>query len=211
MAPKSRLTAAERDNIAAFAAQRYEQGDSWVEIAQDYDLTSTYVRRLTIARYTINYRRWGQRPVADVELVCRLRDEGHTLNEIAEEIGCSRQAVRTALEATGRTKPTRYPRLSQSRSPTQAELEQTRALYEACPPAPRARPGARNVRGTEGRLLAEACRALVDDGIPMQRLSRALGRGPTWVHWLLSCHGLKPDQHAVRTTSRRTRNPRQTA
>ena len=207
MAPRTKLTKIERTTLATTAAQRYHNGESWVQIAQDYDLTSTYVRRLTAARHTINYRRWGQRPVADVELVCRLRDEGRTLNEIAEEIGCSRQAVRTALEAAGGTKPTRYPRLSQSRSPTQSELEQTQALYEACPPAPRARPGARNVRGAEGRLLAEACRALVDDGIPMQRLSRALGRGPTWVHWLLSCHDLKPDQHAVRTTSRRTRDP----
>lgn len=29
-------------------------------------------------------------------------------------------------------------------------------------------------------------------------------RAETWVHWLLSCHDLKPDPHAVRTTSRRT-------
>lgn len=173
MGPKKRLTAAERDGIAAAAAQRYERGESWAEIAQDYDPTSTYVHRLTAARHAINYRRWGQRPIADAELVCRLRDEGRTLNEIAEELGCSRQAVRTALETAGRTEPTRYPRLSQSRSPTPAELEQARALYEACPPAPRARPGARNVRGPEGRLLAEACRALVDEGVPMQKLSQA--------------------------------------
>lgn len=203
MAPRTKLTEIERSTLASTAAQRYRNGESWAQIAQDYDLTSTYVRRLTTAHHAINYRRWGQQAVADVALVCRMRDEGHTLNEIAEEIGCSRQAVRTALEAAGYTKPTRYPRLSQTRFPTPAELEQTRALYEACPPAPRARPGARNVRGPEGRLLAEACRALVDEGVPMQRLSRALGRGPTWVHWLLSCHGLRPDPHAVRTTSSR--------
>ncbi|RCS69503.1 hypothetical protein CIK73_06085 [Brachybacterium alimentarium] len=78
-------------------------------------------------------------------------------------------------------------------------------LYEACPQASRARPGARNVRGDEGRILAEACRELIDDGIPMEPLSRDLGRGPTWIHWLLGLHALRPDPHAARNTARRTR------
>ncbi|ATG53223.1 hypothetical protein CFK38_11310 [Brachybacterium vulturis] len=79
-------------------------------------------------------------------------------------------------------------------------------MYEACPQAPRAREGARAVRGEEGRVLAEACRSVVDDGVPMQRLSVALGRGATWLHWLLGCHDLRPELRKARTTSRRTRN-----
>lgn len=205
MAPRGRLSTEERDSIAMAAAQRYKQGESWAEIARDYNLTSAYVRRLTTARHPINYHRWGQQPTADIEQVNQLRDNGCTLEGIAEALGCSRQAARTALERAGRTPPTRYPRLSERRVPSPAETASLVQLYEACPQAPRNREGSRNTRGPEGRALAEACRALVDDGIPMATLSTALGRGPTWIHWLLGTHDLRPDPHRVQTTSRRTR------
>lgn len=204
-----KLTASERTALAATAAQRYQDGESWAQIAKDYSLTSEYVRRLTTARHPITYRRWGQHPVADVHQVATLRDQGRTLDEIAQELDCSRQAVRTALERAGRSSSTRYPRLSQRRAPTPLEIATLTQLYEACPQAPRNREGSRNVRGPEGRALAEACAPLVADGIPMATLSRSLGRGATWVQWLLSCHDLRPALHQARTTSRRTRGDTQ--
>jgi len=201
-----KLTPAQRDQTAAEAAARYRAGETWAEIAASYDLTPQYVYRLTTARHGINYRRWGQQPIADVDEVVRRREGGQTLDQIAEELGCSRQAIRTALETAQRTKKTRYPRLSESRSPTADEISKIALLYEACPQAPRAREGSRAVRGSEGRTLAEACRTVVDDGVPMSTLSTALGRGPTWVHWLLGCHGLRLEPRQVLTTTRRTRD-----
>ena len=205
-ARRVKLTPAQRDQIAADAAARYRAGESWQQIAQGHGVTGEHVRRITIARHDITYRRWGRHPVADVDEVVRRREDGQTLTQIAEELGCSRQAIRTALETAGRTPPTRYPRLAESRTPTADEIAELLGLYEACPQAPRAREGARAVRGEEGRVLAEACRSVVDDGVPMQRLSVALGRGATWLHWLLSCHDLRPELRKARTTTRRTRN-----
>lgn len=200
-----KLTPEQRDGVAADAAARYEAGESWPEIAASYELTPQYVYRLTAARHDITFRRWGQQPLADVDEVVSRRDDGLTLNQIAEELGCSRQAIRTALENAQRVPATRYPRLSERRAPTEAEIAELQGLYEACPPAPRAREGARAVRGPEGRLLAEACRFVVDDGVPMQTLSVALGRGATWLHWLLKCHYLRPEHRPVQSTARRTR------
>lgn len=102
------------------------------------------------------------------------------------------------MERTGRADTTRYPRLSTRRRPTAVELEHISQLYEACPQAPRAREGARNVRGDGGR-------ALVDDGVPMLTLARDLGRGATWIHFILECHDLRPAPHAIKSTARRTR------
>lgn len=161
-----KLTTEQRDDVAADAALRYRGGESWAEIGARYDLTPQYVYRLTTARHDITFRRWGRQPFADVAEVVRRRDDGQTLDQIAEDLGCSRQAIRTALETAGRTPPTRYPRLAESRTPTADEIAELLGLYEACPQAPRAREGARAVRGPEGRLLAEACRSVVDDGVP---------------------------------------------
>lgn len=202
-----KLTPAQRDQIAVDAAARYRAGESWAQIGADYGITGAYTYRLTTARHDITFRRWGQQPVADVDDVLRRRQDGQSLDQIAEALGCSRQAVRTALETTGGVSSTRYPRLAGRRLPTDAEIAELRRLYELCPQAPRARPGSRNVRGDEGRALAQACRELVDDGIPMATLSQAMGRSPTWVHWLLSIHDLRPDPHPVSTTSRRSRTP----
>lgn len=200
-----KLTPAQRDQIAADAAVRYAAGETWAQIAADYGITGVHVRRLTVARHDITYRRWGQQPVADVDEVLRRRQNGQSLDQIAEALDCSRQAVRTALETATGVSSTRYPRLSRRRQPTGDEIAEIQALYEVCPQAPRARPGARYVRGDEGRALADACRGLVDDGVPMDTLSRSVGRGPTWTHWLLTIHDLRPDPRATRTTARRTR------
>lgn len=205
MEPRVKLTPAQRDQIAADAATRYRAGETWEQIAADHGVTDDYVRRTTIARHNITYRRWGQQPVADVDTVLRRRADGQSLDQIAEALGCSRQAVRTALETAGSVPSTRYPRLSRRRQPTADEVTELRRLYLRCPQAPRNREGSRAVRGPEGRVLAEACHRLVIDGIPMATLSRALGRGPTWMHWLLSIHDLRPDPRPVHTTSRRTR------
>lgn len=201
-----KLSTEQRDDVADDAAIRYRAGESWAEIGARYDLTPQYVYRLTTARHDITFRRWGRQPFADVDEVVRRREDGQTLEQITEDLGCSRQAIRTALETAGRTPPTRYPRLAESRTPTADEIAELRGLYEACPQAPRAREGARAVRGEEGRVLAGACRSVVDDGVPMQRLSVALGRGATWLHWLLSCHDLRPELRKARTTTRRTRS-----
>lgn len=200
-----RLTPERRDQIAADAAARYTAGESWQQIGADYGITGEHVRRLTTARHDITYRRWGRPPVADPQEVSRRRSEGQTLDTIAEALGCSRQAVRTALETTGQASVTRYPRLSERRTPTTAEVEQIIGLYEACPQAPRSRPGAHDMRGPEGRAVAEACHELVTDGVPMQTLSTALGRAATWVHWIFDIHDLRPATRATQSTARRTR------
>lgn len=200
-----KLTPIQRDQIAADAVARYRAGETWSEIAADYGIAGDYVRRLTIARHDITYHRWGQQPIADVDAVLRRRENGQTLDQIAEALGCSRQAIRTALETAQRAPSTRYPRLSRRRPPTNDELAELRDLYLQCPQAPRNREGSRAVRSPEDRALAEACRALIDDGVPMSPLSQALGRGATWMHWLLSCHDLRTDPRPAQTTARRTR------
>lgn len=200
-----KLTPAQRDQIAADAAARYRAGETWGQIAADYGVTGDYVRRTTIARHDITYRRWGRQPIADVDAVLRRREDGQTIDQIAEAMGCSRQAVRTALETAGGAPATRYPRLSRRRQPTDDEIAEVNGLYLECPQAPRNREGSRAVRGPEGRALAEACHGLVIDGIPMATLSQALGRGATWMQWLLSIHDLRPDPRPVGTTARRTR------
>lgn len=200
-----KFTDEQRAAVAADAATRYRAGETWAMIAESYGLTSTYVRRLTVARHDIRFRRWGQQPLADVDEVARRRDDGQTLDQIAVDLGCSRQAIRTARETAQSAPVTRYPRLSQRRDPTADEIAELRGLYEACPQAPRNREGSRAVRGAEGRALAEACRTVVDDGVPMETLSVALGRGATWLHWLLGCHDLRPATRPVQSTSRRTR------
>ena len=200
-----RLTPEQRDAIADDAVRRYRAGETWGEIGIRHGITGVHARRLTAARHDITYRPWGQRPVADVQEVCRRREGGQTLDQIAQALGCSRQAMRTALESAQGMPVTRYPRLSRRRAPSEAELEEVRALYEACPPAPRSREGSRDMRAEEGRAVAEACHALVVDGVPMATLSRELGRGSTWVQWLLTLHDLRPPPREARSTARRTR------
>lgn len=200
-----KLTPQQRDQIATDAAKRYTAGEAWRQIGASYGITGEHVRRLTTARHDITYRRWGQRPMADPHEARRRREEGQTLDEIARSLDCSRQAVRTALEDAGSAPTTRYPRLSQRRDPTPDEIDRVLALYESCPDAPRNRPGARDVRGSEGRAVAQACHDLVVSGVPMQALSRALGSGQTWVHWILGIHDLRPAPRSVLSTARRTR------
>lgn len=92
----------QRDQIAADASTRYELGETWRQIGASYGISGAHVRRLTTARHDITYHRWGRRPVADPQEVSWRRDEGQTLDEIAAALDCSRQAVRTALEAGGK-------------------------------------------------------------------------------------------------------------
>lgn len=93
-----------------------------------------------------------------------------------------------------------------SRDPPRAAADPSCvALYEACPAAPRSRPGAHDMRGPEGRAVAQACHDLVADGVPMQTLSTALGRAVSWVHWLFGIHDLRPATRPTQSTARRTR------
>lgn len=135
----------------------------------------------------------------------RMRSEGRTLDEIAAALGCSRQAVRTALEQMHGTPQTRYPRTFGRRDLTDDAAAHLRRLYDECPPAPRARPGHRDTRGPEGRALAEACGTLARAGVPMSTLSSAMRRGNSYVTWLLGRYDLKPPLHDGRSTARRTR------
>lgn len=208
-----RFTPEQRQAIATAAHDRYTAGETWAQIAVDYDVHPQYLARLVRTYAPVTYRRWGSAPIADVNDVARRRAEGQTIDAIARDLECSPTAVRTAIEQLHGTPETRYPKLSSRRLPTDAEIHHLQGLYEACPQAPRARPGHRFIRGDEGRALALACRTLVDDGIPMGTLSRAMGRGATWLHWLLTVHDLRPDHHAGSSTSRRTRDlvaPQQT-
>lgn len=199
------LTPDQRDTIARDAAARYAAGETWQQIATDHGISAEHVRRLAVARHDFSFRRWGQRPAADSAEVLALRQAGQTIPKIASALGCSPTAVRTALEAKQGVPETRYPRLAHRREPTPDELARLDALYEACPPAPRNRSGHRDTRGPEGRALAEACRELIDKGIPMATLSIAMGRGASYVVWLLGSHDLKPPLRAGRSTSRRAR------
>lgn len=202
---RRRFTAAEREEIARTGHDRYEAGESWDEIARDLDLHPGSLRRIVVQLNPVEYRPAGQKTVADPAEVTRRRERGESIQSIAEALECSRTAVRTALESVSGPLATRYPRLSTRRDATDEELQELRRLYEACPEAPRNRPGHRETRGEEGVELAEACAALVADGVPMQTLSLAMGRGPTWVHWLLGQHDLRPVQRQSRSTTHRTR------
>lgn len=202
---RRRLTEVDREQIAAIAHERYASGESWTQIAEHFDLHPAHVRRLTTARHRVEFRRWGQGHVADAEEVLGRRSNGESIQAIATALGCSRTAVRTAIELSAGAPETRYPSLADRREPSESELHKLTVLYESCPPAPRARPGHRDTAGEYGLVLAIACRELVDAGVPMQTLSLALGRGPTWVHWLLSRHEQRPEFRKGRTTSRRTR------
>ncbi|GEM_PF-2672879 len=203
---RGRFTEEQREQIARSAHERYEAGQTWEQIALDVDLHPGTVRRLMMERHPATLRRWGQQPVADPEEVARQREAGESIAAIAEALQRSHTAVRTALEATGGRPETRYPWLSTRRDPTGGELEALEALYAACPPANRNRPGCRETTGPEGELLADACLALIEDGVPMQTLSLALGRGPIWAHWLLGKHDRRPQPRAARSTSHRTRS-----
>ncbi|MBB5831918.1 hypothetical protein [Brachybacterium aquaticum] len=202
---RRRLTDAEREELARIGHDRYMAGETWAEIARDHDLHPETVRRIGAQLRPVAYRRWGQKPVADPGEVAERRLRGESIQKIAEALSCSRTAVRTAIESTSGVPSTRYPRLSARRMPTDAELLELRQLYEACPEAERNRPGHRDTGGEAGTVLATACLALVEDGVPMQTLSTALGRGPTWVHWLLGRHGVSTDTRAGRSTRHRTR------
>lgn len=202
---RGRLTAAERERIARLGHERYEAGERWDTIAKDLDLHPGSLRRIVAQLHPVEYRRWGQRTVADPAEVARRREQGESIQSIAESMECSRTAVRTALENVSGPPATRYPRLSTRRDPTEAELQELTRRYEACPEAPRNRPGHRETRGEEGAELAEACSALVADGVPMQTLSLAMGRGVTWVHWLLGQHDLRTAERTGTSTRRRTR------
>lgn len=200
-----RLTQAEREEIARTGHDRYAAGEPWDEIARDLYLHPGSLRRIVAQLAPVEYRRWGQRAVADpAEVACR-RGEGESIQSIAESLGCSRTAVRTALESMSGPPITRYPRLSTRREPTHEELQELQRLYEACPEAPRNRPGHRETGGEEGAELATACAALVADGVPMQTLSLAMGRGATWVHWLLGRHDLRTSERSGSSTRRRSR------
>ncbi|MFE7604937.1 hypothetical protein ACFU1Q_07195 [Brachybacterium paraconglomeratum] len=210
---RGRLTAAEREEIARTGHDRYEVGESWDAIARDLGLHPGSLRRIVAQLRPVEYRRWGQRTVADPAEVARRRERGESIQSIAEALDCSRTAVRTALESVSGPPATRYPRLSTRRAPTDGELQELRRLYEACPEAPWNRPGHGETLSDEGAELAEACAALVAGGVPMQTLSLAMGRGATWVHWLLGQHDLRPAQRQSTSTTRRTREgaPRRTA
>lgn len=196
-------SAQERAALGRVARARYEAGETWRAIGADLGWDPTTVRRAAEDAGPVAHRRWGAQPVADPHRVLERRREGASIPELAQELGCSQTAIRTALEAaTEGPSVTRYPRLSGRRSPTLSELEQLRQLYEACPLlGPH---GARATAGPEGMELAQACRSLVDDGVPMQPLSLALGRASTWVHWLLGRHDLLPPRRPARSTARRT-------
>lgn len=203
---RRRLTTAEREEIARTGHDRYEAGESWSAIARDLDLHPGSLRRIVAQLHPVKYRRWGQHTVADPAEVVRRREQGESIQSIAVSLGCSRTAVRTALESVGGPPATRYPRLSTRRDPTDGELQELRRLYETCPEAPRNRPGHRETRGDEGAELAEACAALVAGGVPMQTLSLAMGRGATWVHWLLGQHDLQAAEREGLSTRRRSRD-----
>ena len=203
---RTRLTVAEREEIARTGHERYTAGESWADIARDLQLHPGSLRRIVMALRPVEFRRWGQRAVADPVEVAALRRKGESIPAIAEALGCSQTAVRTALESTGTPARTRYPRLSTRRDPTDAELRELQRLYEACPESQRNRPGHRETGGDDGAVLAGACLGLVEDGVPMHTLSTALDHGPTWMHWLLGRHDLRPEKREVRSARRRTRS-----
>lgn len=194
------MTPGQRDAVAARAAARYRAGESWAVIAADEGLSAEHLRRITTARHDIAFHPWGARPAAEPARVAQLRAGGATIPAIARDLGVSQTAVRTALQAEhGAPAKTRYPLLDQRRGPTRTELAELEQLYAACPPT--GRPGHRVTGGEEGRKFAEASRRVVTDGVPMDTLSRALGRGPTFVHSLLGRHDMRIQPRQARPTA----------
>ncbi|MEY8656083.1 hypothetical protein [Brachybacterium paraconglomeratum] len=92
-----------------------------------------HVRRLTTTGFDLTYRRSGRQPVANPHDVRRQREDGQFIRAVADTLGCSLQAVWTALERTGRDDTARYPRLSTRRRSDPAELEHNSQLDEAYP------------------------------------------------------------------------------
>lgn len=109
------------------------------------------LRRIVAKLAPVAYRRWGQRSVADPAEVAVRRERSKIIQSIAEALGCSRTAVRAALESTSGTLSTRHPLLSSKRTPTDAELLELRRLHEACSAALHNRPGCRDNEGEAGR------------------------------------------------------------
>ena len=103
-----KLTPEQRDDVADDAATRCRAGESWAEIAARNCLTPQYVYRLTVARHNIDYRKWGQRPVANVIEVLKRKDNGQTLDQIAEIHGAIRAALTRRFGAHGDTVPILY-------------------------------------------------------------------------------------------------------
>lgn len=73
---RRRLTAAERREIARAGHARYTAGESWTEIARDLDLHPGSLRRIVQQLDPVEFRRWGQRAVADPGDVAALRAKG---------------------------------------------------------------------------------------------------------------------------------------
>lgn len=196
-----RLTAEQRDQIAADAARRYADGEVWQQIGASYGITGEHVRRLTSAAKTSPTDAGGSAPPS-------------TPRRSVSDVMNDRPSARSPRVSAALAKPCALRLNPPAEPPRRAAPVSPRAvgppppsssIYEECPLAPRARPGVRNIRWEKGWALAEACRALIDDGIPMETLSRDLGRGPTWIHWLLGCHDLRVPTRATRSTARRTR------
>lgn len=195
------MTPGQRDAVAARAAARYRAGESWAVIAADEGLSAEHLRRITTTRHDVTFHPWGARPAAEPARVARLRAGGATIPAIARDLGVSQTAVRTALQAgQGAPATTRYPLLDQRRAPTRTEIAELERLYAACPPT--GRPGHRATGGDEGREFAEACRRIVTDVVPMDTLSRALGRGPTFVYSLLGRHDMRIEPRRARPTAK---------
>ena len=87
--------------------------------------------------------------------------------------------------------------------------EKLPVLFRLCPKDQAAEVFAELTPGTQQALIDALSdtelKAVIDDGVPMQTLSVAIGHSTGWVHWLLSCHDLRPKPRPVATTSRMTR------
>lgn len=102
---RRRLTAAEREDVARAGHDRYTAGESWAAIARDLDLHPGRLRRIVAELAPVAYGRWGQQAVADPAEVTALRERGKSIQSIADELGCSRTAARTALASHSGTPP----------------------------------------------------------------------------------------------------------
>ncbi len=101
-------------------------------IARDLDMHPGSLRRIVAKLAPVAYRRWGQCAVADPAEVASRREKGECIQTIAYALGCSRTAVRTALESLSGVPSTRDPRLTTRRILTDAELGALEALYAQC-------------------------------------------------------------------------------
>jgi DNA-binding CsgD family transcriptional regulator len=167
------------------AAELVVAGQSYRSAAATVGISDKTLRVHMRAAGTAPQRRRGGRPAAELDpsIVLALHAEGRTQREIAAHLNASVQAVVTALDRAGVSRMTRHA--PTRRDLTVREAARLRKLFETWD---------HPTRPSNDRLLRLAQR-LAADGVPMSRLSAALGVHRKWAWARLERAGMLPEPH----------------